>query len=249
MGNPAGDGAVTNFPNGIGTFHLSTNISGTIQFDTASGKGSIEMDSFIFSGNTSNLTPGLNKLTAIGDGMGGTGTLILASMDFNWDPGVNIPVYVIGDASGFFGTSGSGASTDLSVGDVITGVGATSSTIGSLGRWEPHAPLILSDPMPFAMTTFDAQQNAAGRLTCIPCHPDGTPLGCNISDDDISGVPMATAPFPGHNTNFDIYKMEVTSIILTIPVPAAVWLFISGLLGFFGIASYHKKSAVRITLS
>jgi hypothetical protein len=55
--------------------------------------------------------------------------------------------------------------------------------------------------------------------------------------DGIMGIPMATGgPFGGFNANFNA-NMAV------VPVPAAVWLFGSGLLGLVGIARRKKKNS------
>jgi len=78
------------------------------------------------------------------------------------------------------------------------------------------------------MTTLDVNQDVSGFLVT-----GGLPL----SDDGISGVPMATTPFPSHHLNIDITQMTVTSVV---PIPAAAWLFGSGLLGLIGIARRKK---------
>jgi hypothetical protein len=50
--------------------------------------------------------------------------------------------------------------------------------------------------------------------------------------DGTLGVPMAAGgPFGGFNANFNL-KGTLTAV----PVPAAAWLFGSGLLGFLGMA-------------
>jgi hypothetical protein len=54
--------------------------------------------------------------------------------------------------------------------------------------------------------------------------------------DGIMGIPMApNGPFAGFNANFNANLNPV-------PIPAAVWLFGSGLLGLVGAARYRKKS-------
>ncbi|HIO54930.1 MAG TPA: VPLPA-CTERM sorting domain-containing protein, partial [Chromatiales bacterium] len=44
-------------------------------------------------------------------------------------------------------------------------------------------------------------------------------------------------PFAGFNANFDITAIHITNV----PVPAAVWLFGSGLVGLAGIASRRRQ--------
>jgi len=47
------------------------------------------------------------------------------------------------------------------------------------------------------------------------------------------GVPMQTGPFPGVEVAFN-------GVVSAVPVPAAVWLFGSGLLGLLGVARRRK---------
>ena len=56
--------------------------------------------------------------------------------------------------------------------------------------------------------------------------------------DGTLGVPaVAGGPFPDFNTNFN-----VQGTLTTVPVPAAVWLFGSGLTGLFGFARTRNRS-------
>ena len=75
----------------------------------------------------------------------------------------------------------------------------------------------------------------------------------------IGGVPMWDGPFAGFNANFDIVTLSFTGTggtvnggspwvvgpynSNTIPVPAAVWLFGSGLIGLVGVARRSDKKA------
>jgi len=52
----------------------------------------------------------------------------------------------------------------------------------------------------------------------------------------VPGIPMVDGPFVGFNANFNINGITPTSV----PVPAAVWLFGSGLLGLTGVACRRK---------
>ncbi|MHB8744449.1 MAG: VPLPA-CTERM sorting domain-containing protein [Sulfuricaulis sp.] len=52
--------------------------------------------------------------------------------------------------------------------------------------------------------------------------------------DGVMGMPMAAGgPFAGFNANFNAFA--------PVPVPAAGWLFVSGLLGLFGVGRFRKK--------
>jgi len=54
--------------------------------------------------------------------------------------------------------------------------------------------------------------------------------------DGIRGIPMVDGPFPGFNANFNL------DTLAAVPLPAAVWLFASGLMGLFAI-SRRKHAA------
>jgi len=55
--------------------------------------------------------------------------------------------------------------------------------------------------------------------------------------DGIPGTPMVDGPFRGFNANFNL-RPEVSAV----PVPAAIWLMGSGLLGLLGVASKRKEA-------
>jgi hypothetical protein len=50
----------------------------------------------------------------------------------------------------------------------------------------------------------------------------------------------ANGPFPGFNANFNASMASTPDAV--VPVPAAVWLFGSGLLSLVGIARRKKKA-------
>ena len=92
--------------------------------------------------------------------------------------------------------------------------------------------------------------NPSGTLPLVT----DTVVDSTNGDVGIGGSPMPTAPFPGFNANFDIMSMHVTGCtdtgtgtdacqVAAVPVPAAVWLFGSGLLGLVGIARRKKRSS------
>jgi len=62
----------------------------------------------------------------------------------------------------------------------------------------------------------------------------------NADGDLTTGVAMAPGgPFAGYSANFNLQGVSAVSAV---PVPAAVWLFGSGLLGLVGIARRKKKA-------
>ena len=68
--------------------------------------------------------------------------------------------------------------------------------------------------------------------SCMGRNPSG---GLPLIAVTIGGSPMIAGPFVGFNANFDIVSMTVTNVS-AVPVPAAVWLLGSGLLGLVGVA-------------
>jgi len=55
----------------------------------------------------------------------------------------------------------------------------------------------------------------------------------DMDGDGIRGYQMVTGPFAGLNVTIDA---------TVVPVPAAAWLFASGLIGLYGFSRRHKSS-------
>lgn len=194
-----------------------TQITGTFSFDTSTGAGSATVDPFEFF-NKGKASAHDIVMQSIG------GTLVAGQLLFDWSTATNINVGIILDAAGFFGALGAGVSTS----DIISGTGAVPASDGIA---KGKLPIGAS---PMATTTFDT--NFHNDPTCVM---SGT---CAIADGTgIGGDPMDNGPFPGFNANFDVTSIHITSFT-AVPVPAAVWLFGSGLLGLVGVARRKKQS-------
>ena len=228
-----GSGVVINGDAPAGPYYgRRTPINGTMSFDTATFTGSADFVPFSFFGSGTATASDIS-FAAIGDGAGGPGPLVLANMGFTWNNTNGIPVSIVLDGSGFFGALGGG----LTTGDTVSGVGSLAATedyLFSFGKFSYTLPF---GPSPMVTTTFNT--------ATIP----GSGLGSTVSgtlplsDDGIGGSPMVAGPFPGFNANFDITSIHVDNIDTgVIPVPAAVWLFGSGLLGLVGVARRRKKA-------
>jgi hypothetical protein len=210
-----------------GFYGRRTAVNGTMTFDTLAGTGGANFDPFSFFGS------GLAAATAIsfqavGDGLGGGGPLVLGNMGFNWNGNNGIPVSIVMDASGFFGAVAGGLTTS----QVIAGTGALAATDNFLFNFGKFSYTLPLGAIPMATTTFNTTDIG---VVALGTNPSGT---LPFTDDGIGGSPMAVGPFPGFNANFDITSIHVDSV--TIPVPAAVWLFGSGLLGLVGVARRKK---------
>ena len=248
------NGAILSNPSvttkGANTFQ--TPINGTFTFDTDTGAGTGTVDPFDFFGNPPSLPAQAKDFSVQSIG----GGLVLGNALFDWNGNYNIPVSLVWDASGLFGNL-SGA-----IGGFLGGCTGTSCTIAGTGA----APAtdgtyinatygyLANGPTPLATTTFNTT-NAPGCAlgACDGVNPSGelplitdtTPFGAGVYHSTrtagIGGNPMQSGPFQGFNANFDAQSLTVTGYEPSaVPVPAAVWLFGSGLLGLVGVARRRK---------
>lgn len=240
-----------------GTNRFQTPVTGTMTFDTVTGAGSATMVPFdFFSGMWPAEVVGI-ELQAIGDGMGGEGSLVLGNMLFNWGS-IGIPVSIVLDAAGFFGGLQAGLIMD---GDLIqaevAGFGAVPASDGTyVGAAVPgtvNGGYLGLGPVPMATTEWNTSF-APGCSTgsCIGVSPSGalplvTDTAANLNEYaqgdgvGIGGNPMADGPFTGYNANFDITAMTNFVVPSEVPLPAAVWLFGAGLAGLAGVARRGRR--------
>jgi hypothetical protein len=251
----SGGNALANTSLGSRTNQFQTAINGTFTFDTATGAGTGTVQPFQFFKGAASLpatAKGFN-VQSIG------GTQVLGNALFDWNGNYNIPVSLVWDAAGLFGN------LSAAIGGFLGGCTGTSCTIAGTGA-APASDgtytngtygLLNLGPTPLATTTFNTT-NAPGCLTsaCLGVNPSGilpliTDTASNANKSyptygsvlGIGGNPMQDGPFIGFNANFDATSLTVTGYIpAVIPVPAAVWLFGSGLLGLVGVARRKKKA-------
>jgi len=227
-----------------------TPISGTMSFDTSNGAGVGTVNPFQFFGDVGGTGPNTNTASALGVSFQVIDTIgtIVGTMLFDWN-GLAHKVSIVLDGSGFFGAMpafmGGGPTS------TISGVGATPATNGVKGGSIPLGPT------PMATKTLNTAGgpgcNGATIATQLNAYTIvGVPAtigACTASmvDDGKGGSPMLSPAFSGWNANFDVRWIHNDSYVATpveapVPVPAAAWLFGSGLLGLVGIARRKKKA-------
>lgn len=208
-----------------------TKISGSLTYDTATGTGSATLVPFdllyhpIYFSTPQNIT-----LQAIGDGFGGEGSLVLGNMLIDWGGNVGMPLSIVWDAAGLFGALGS-----TGVGDTITGVGAVPASNGIKNGLYPIGPA------PLATTTWNTTPLCVpgGGVTgeCMGVSPSG---GLPLFDDGVGGSPILAGPFESYRFNFDVTSFTVQEVS-EVPLPAALWLLGSGLVGLLGLARRRSQ--------
>ena len=172
---------------------------------------------------------------------------IIGNMLIDWNSNIGIPLSVVWDATGLFNAIDYG----LQAGDIISGTNlkrggfvvadvnsATPASDGTIGG--NYGMPLNQGPAPLAVTTWNTATVCTPGVDCIGNAVSG---GWPFTDDGVSGSPMIDGPFLGMNVNFDIGSGNSLTVlsVSSVPVPAAVWLFGSGLLGLIGVA--RRKAA------
>lgn len=198
----------------------------------------------------------------IGDGMGGPGTLLLGNFSFDWNGISGVPVSIVLDAAGLFGALGS-----VTVAPTLTVVGGTNYVAGrgtnySLGPSSAtyvggatpaseHAWDLTSKsgtthtehvgPAPIMTTTWNTTllcvPGGGSTGLCMGMNPSGT---LPLIADTVGGSPMLAGPIESYNINLDLLALHLDTVV--VPVPSAVWLFGTGLIGLVGIAKRRRKT-------
>ena len=217
-------------------------ISSTLTYDSGSGAGSsptLTISNFDTFGATADIySISLQRVT-------GT-NFIVGNMLADWNSNFGVPLSMVWDASGLINAINFG----LQAGDVISGTnlqrnGNTIFDVGSATPASDGLPFstgsLNQGPAPLAVTTLNTATLCTPNIDCIGNAFSG---GEPFTDDGIAGSPMIDGNFMGLNVNFDIGSGNSLTVlsISNIPVPGAIWLFGSGLLGLIGI-SRRKKAA------
>jgi len=221
-------------------------ISSTFTYNSDLGAGSssatLAIDNFDTFGNTATIYSISLQLVS--------GNLVVGNMLADWGGNTGVPLSTVWDATGMINaiTNPYG----LQAGDIISGTNLTrggaflydvSSAIpASDGLYNPATSSYLNQgPAPLAVTNLNTTTLCTPGTDCIGNALSG---GYPFTDDGIAGSPMIDGPFSGLSVNFDIGSGNSLTVlsVTNVPIPGAVWLFGSGLLGLIGI-SRRKKAA------
>jgi hypothetical protein len=173
---------------------------------------------------------------------------VLGNMLVDFGVTSGIPVSLVWDATGLLNAIDYG----LQAGDVISGTNL--KRIGS-PDFDVNSAIPASDGFVYGDYVID--QGAAPLATtslntsalCIPSYEgSGECLGVAVSgsgpffDDGIAGSPLIDGPFTNLQVSIDIGSGNSLTVlsVSNVPVPAAVWLFGSGLICLIGVARRKK---------
>lgn len=197
-----------------------TEITGQGTYSTDNETGSYIIDPFSFFGGGA-VYADVHPFFVIGDGAGGSGSLINTSLHF-YQPGIfnsNFETPFISDASGFLNNLPAPGQTKT-IGSACTACVTSTTADWAFETSEVSFTGSIGE-VPVAMTNY----NSVYPLV------DNNPL----FDDGVAGSPMTEGPWPGQNMGIDFTSITATNIS-AVPVPAAVWLFGSGLISLVVLA-------------
>jgi hypothetical protein len=228
-----------------------TPVSGTLSFDITNSAGVATLTPFQFSGDTPGSGPGTSVFSALSmsyQAIDTAGTMV-GTMLFNWN-GSNHSLSFVLDASGMFNQMNAALGDFMANGPTATiaGVGALPAS-NDVDFASGTATLFLPlGPSPIAMKTLNAlgceAQLLAMQVNFYTINPTGNIANCDLSNDDgIGGSPAVSPATQSYNYNFDFMSLHLDSYAPNpVPLPPAVWLFGSGLLGLIGLARRKKKA-------
>lgn len=170
------------------------------------------------------------------------GNLILGNMLADFAGSTGIPVSMVWDATGLMNAIDLG----LQAGDVISGTnlnrdGSFYADVGSaIPASDINWPALNQGPAPIATTMLNTTTLCTYLVDCMNNAFSG---GVGFTDDGIAGSPLVDGPFVGMQASLDIGSGNSLTVVSVsaVPVPAAVWLFGSGLVGLLAVARRRKS--------
>ena len=226
-------------------YGAQTHISSTLTYDDTLQTGSLGLTvaPFSFLGESNTV---IHDITF--DYL--SGNLILGNMLVDWGSSSNIELTTVWDASGLFNAI-ENTSGGLQAGDVISGnkiLRDGSILVNDIGSATPAtdgvSSIWISDGRNVDIISYEINQGPAPIAMTTWNYSDG-----NLYDDGIAGSPLTGGPFPGFNINLDIgsgNSLTLTSVNSSVvPIPAAIWLFGSGVLSLIGINRLTNSSNGR----
>lgn len=196
-------------------------ISATMEYDTVTGIGGSNM-SIVMSGGFWSDPVTFHDIALQHDS--GTNT-INGNILVDWLGNNNMPLHIDWDATGFLNA----ISIGLQVGDTISGTTLKKDTNND-GSFDTFIDVFSATP--YSDSLLPIFYNPEGPA---PLAATSASLGLGY---DINGNFIGGTPFDGIRGLVNIgsgNSLTVTSVS-TVPVPAAVWLFGSGLIGLIGLA-------------
>ena len=193
-----------------------TPIEASLTYDTVTGFGSSDL-SITMDSNFLNAQPTFHDITL--DRIEGT-NLINGNILVDWNGNIDMSLHIEWDATGLFNAIALG----LNVGDTISGTTLIRGLVPINELELLPLPIDVSSATPYSDSL---QLNSADTQGPAPLAATSNSMGLG-----------AETPFQGVRGYFDIgsgNSLHVTSVS-AVPVPAAVWLFGSGLLALAGFA-------------
>lgn len=250
--SPTGEFVVNSSATDNEFFGNRTNIFGSLNYDVSSGNGAFTINSFMLSGDEAIFVDPSMSFDA-------GSNLKIGNMGMNWNGTEGFPVSLVWDTTGLVNATAAGLfiGNNLTNDQLIQNGSVTNASLGSVIPASSNTAIVTSGgpgggttttfplgPSLIATTTWDTTpvnppvivgDNPSGKLPLV------TDLVVDATNGDIGlgGSPMQAGPFEGYSINIDFNKLVVTDIS-AVPVPAAVWLFGSGLLGLIGMAKRKK---------
>ncbi len=228
VADPSG-GIISNGEDANGIPIPLTPISATLSYDTVTGIGGSDMSLVMSGGFWSSPATfhdiSLQRVDA---------TTINGNILVDWMGNNDMQMHINWDATGLFTAIDLG----LNVGDTISGSTLKQDTNndGSFDRFTN-----VSSASPYSDTLMQQSSLSAYYIDEGPAPLAATALSLGLGYD-IDGNFVGGTPFPGIKGLINIgsgNSLTVTSLS-AVPVPAAVWLFGSGLIGLIGVARRKK---------